>query len=49
MGVLNYKDIYCEMKDLIRNILREHTRDIGEGGKPKWTIDLLKQVKDSHN
>jgi len=30
VGVFNYKDIYCEMKQLIRHILREHTREIGE-------------------
>jgi very-short-patch-repair endonuclease len=28
VGVLNYKDIYFEMKQLIRHILREHTREI---------------------
>jgi hypothetical protein len=28
VGVFNYKDIYCEMKQLIRHILREHTREI---------------------
>ena len=27
MGVFNYKDIYCEMKDLIRHILREQVTD----------------------
>jgi hypothetical protein len=25
VGVFNYKDIYCEMRDLIKRILREHT------------------------
>jgi very-short-patch-repair endonuclease len=30
VGVFNYKDIYCEMKQLIRHILREHTREIVE-------------------
>jgi hypothetical protein len=32
------------MKELIRHILREHTREIDEAGKPKWTIEILKQV-----
>jgi hypothetical protein len=28
VGVFNYKDIYYEMKELIRHILREHTKEI---------------------
>jgi hypothetical protein len=35
VGVFFYKDIYCEMKDLIRHILREHTREIKEQSKFK--------------
>jgi hypothetical protein len=27
VGVFNYKDIYCEMKELIRHILREQVTD----------------------
>jgi hypothetical protein len=30
VGVFNYKDIYCEMKDLIRHILREHNGELSE-------------------
>jgi hypothetical protein len=41
VGVFNYKDIYCEMKQLIRHILREHTREIGEVGKAKWTKEMV--------
>jgi hypothetical protein len=37
VGVFTYKDIYCEMKDLIRHILREHVGEIKEVRKPKYS------------
>jgi hypothetical protein len=43
VGVFNYKDIYCEMKQLIRHILREHTREIGEQ-RENWPIDKLRSI-----
>ena len=47
MGVFNYKDIYCEMKQLIRHILREHTREIGEG-KKVTTDDFIEKARKIH-
>jgi hypothetical protein len=47
VGVFNYKDIYCEMKDLIRNILREHTREIGES-KKITTSEFIERAKAVH-
>jgi hypothetical protein len=38
VGVFNYKDIYCEMKELIRHILREQTYPYGY-----WTEDRLRE------
>jgi len=37
VGVFNYKDIYCDMKDLIRHILREHIESIDEQRKSKFS------------
>jgi hypothetical protein len=47
VGVFNYKDIYCEMKQLIRHILREHTREIGEG-KKVTTDDFIEKARKVH-
>jgi len=47
VGVFNYKDIYCEMKQLIRHILREHTREIGEG-KKVTTDDFINKARKTH-
>jgi len=48
VGVFNYKDIYCEMKQLIRHILREHTREIGED-RIKWnTESFIEKAKEIH-
>jgi hypothetical protein len=47
VGVFNYKDIYCEMKQLIRHILREHTREIGEYAK-STTSDFIKKAEQVH-
>jgi len=44
VGVFIYKDIYCEMKQLIRHILREHTSEIGEAMKYS-DDDLAKLAK----
>jgi hypothetical protein len=38
VGVFNYKDIYCEMKQLIKNILREHMLD-------KYSNQILDSIK----
>ena len=43
MGVFFNKDIYCEMKELIRHIIREHTNDILEQ-RENWTIDKLRNI-----
>ncbi len=48
MGVFNYKDIYCEMKQLIRHILREHTREIGEIRKKTTTPEFIEKAKSVH-
>jgi hypothetical protein len=51
VGVFNYKDIYCEMKQLIRHILREHTSEIGEervAHNKKTTEDFVKDAKKIH-
>jgi hypothetical protein len=48
VGVFNYKDIYCEMKQLIRHILREHTREIGEQNE-KWSEDRLRDIAAEYN
>jgi hypothetical protein len=37
VGVFFDKDIYCEMKELIRHILREHVGEIKEVRKPKYS------------
>ena len=47
MGVFFNKDIYCEMKELIRHIIREHTREIGEGKKVS-TDDFIRKAKLIH-
>ncbi len=47
MGGFNYKDIYCEMKQLIRHILREHTREIGEI-KKTTTPEFIEKAKAVH-
>jgi hypothetical protein len=47
VGVFFNKDIYCEMKELIRHILREHTREIGEGKKVS-TDDFIRKAKLIH-
>jgi hypothetical protein len=38
VGVFNHKDIYCEMKQLIKNILREHMLD-------KYSNHILNSIK----
>jgi hypothetical protein len=43
VGVFIYKDIYCEMKQLIRHILREHTREIYEQ-RENWSIEKLRDI-----
>jgi hypothetical protein len=48
VGVFNYKDIYCEMKQLIRHILREHTSEIGEGSPRVSFGEFLKRAKNVH-
>ena len=48
VGVFNYKDIYCEMKQLIRHILREHTREIGEI-KKTTTPEFIEKAKAVHD
>ena len=47
MGVFFNKDIYCEMKELIRHILREHTREIGES-KKLTTPEFIERAKEIH-
>jgi hypothetical protein len=47
VGVFNYKDIYCEMKQLIRHILREHTREISEMRK-LTTPEFIEKAKAVH-
>jgi len=47
VGVFNYKDIYCEMKELIRHILHEHTREIGEV-KKTTTPEFIEKAKVVH-
>jgi hypothetical protein len=45
VGVFNYKDIYCEMKELIRHILREHVNEQRE----KWNEDRLKELTSKYS
>ena len=47
VGVFFNKDIYCEMKELIRHILREHTREIGES-KKLTTPEFIEKAKVIH-
>jgi hypothetical protein len=47
VGVFNSKDIYCEMKQLIRHILREHTKEIGEI-KKTTTPEFIEKAKTIH-
>jgi predicted GIY-YIG superfamily endonuclease len=42
MGGFEYKSIYCGMKQLIRRILREHTRENGE--RFIWTKEEIQKV-----
>jgi hypothetical protein len=48
-GVINfnYKDTYYKMKELIKHILREHTREIGEG-KKVTTDDFINKAHKIH-
>jgi hypothetical protein len=47
--VSKYKDIYCEMKQLIRHILREHTREIILEMPKKLTQDeFIEKAKTVH-
>jgi uncharacterized protein with PIN domain len=49
VGVFFNKDIYCEMKQLIRHILREHTKEIGEDRGPKSTKEsFISRAKEIH-
>ena len=49
VGVFNYKDIYCEMKQLIRHILREHTREIiNEMPKKSNREEFIEKAKQVH-
>jgi hypothetical protein len=43
VGVFNYKDIYCEMKQLIRHILREHIIQIKES-QTNWTLEKILEL-----
>jgi hypothetical protein len=49
VGVFNYKDIYCEMKQLIRHILREHTREIREGSGGANKLNTEKFIERAKN
>jgi hypothetical protein len=49
VGVFFNKDIYCEMKELIRHILREHTKEIGEQRIPQWNLENLKKEALKYN
>ena len=60
VGVFNYKDIYCEMKDLIRHILREHILEqkipkisnqelIDLGKKYEYKKDFLSNHRKEYN
>ena len=50
VGVFFNKDIYCEMKELIRHIIREHTKEIGEQRSTKklTTDEFIKRAKEIH-
>lgn len=45
VGVFNDKDIYCEMKELIRHILREHIIE----QKEKWDVDRLRKITSNYD
>ena len=50
MGVFNCKDIYCQMKQLIRHILREHTKEIILEMSKKMTRDeFINRVNNVHD
>jgi predicted GIY-YIG superfamily endonuclease len=48
VGVFFKKDIYCEMKELIRHIIREHL-ELKTEGRFLWTKELAKKEADKYN
>jgi hypothetical protein len=49
VGVFNYKDIYCEMKELIRHILREHTNMIMDQRTSKWSKEIIQDIASKYD